>query len=189
MTEAEANRLSVSPTPSIHREKRGRPRSRGRLGFGRLRREAVDADARRLCAVVLEVLSGVRTPTAAAGILSVSVPRYYALESRALEGMLKACQKRSRGPRRTAEREAARLKAEVERLEREGARLGALLRAAQRAVGLPAPEDPKRRPKESVPGKRRKRRPVVRALKAAKAIREEEVVTLPAEKESEPARA
>jgi hypothetical protein len=136
--------------------------------------------------VVLEVLSGVRTPTGAAEILSVSVPRYYALESRALEGMLKACQKRGRGPRRTAEREAARLRLEVERLEREGARLGALLRAAQRAVGLPAPEDPKRRPAAG-PGKRRKRRPVVRALKAAKAISQEEVAIEPAQKEVEPA--
>lgn len=127
-----------------------------------------------------------RTPTAAE-VLSVSAPRYYALESRALEGMLKACQKRGRGPRRTAEREAARLRVEVGRLEREGARLGALLRAAQRAVGLPPPEDPKRRPKEPGPGKRRARRPVARALKAARAITQEEVATQPAEKASEPA--
>lgn len=184
MTEAEAVRTSDSAAPPPDRQKKSRPQSRGRLGFGALRRQTVDAEARRLCAVLLEVLSGVRTPAGAAEILSVSVPRYYALESRALEGMLKACQKRGRGPKRTAEREAARLRLEVERLEREGARLGALLRAAQRAVGLPAPEDPKRRAKD--PGKRRKRRPVIRALKAAKAICEE-VAIPPAETEAESA--
>jgi len=187
MSETEANCPGASPTPPPNRERRSRPRSLGRLGFGLLRRQPLDAEARRLCAVVLEVLSGVRTPAAAAEILSVSAPRYYALESRALEGMLKACQKRGRGPRRTAEREVARLRVEVGRLERESARLGALLRASQRAVGLPPPEDPRRKAKELGQGKRRKRRPVARALKAAKAISQEEVAIQPVEKESEPA--
>jgi hypothetical protein len=54
----------------------------------------------------------------------------------------------------------------VERLEREGGRLRALLRAAERAVGLKPPE-----PRKKAPGKKRRgRRPTARALKAAAAI-------------------
>ena len=123
--------------------------------------------ARRLCALILEVLAGVRTPTDAAGIIGVSLARYYALEAQALLGLLKACERRPRGPHRSSERECERLRRELERLGREGARQQALLRAQGRTVGIPAPAVQKTKPEGK---KRRARRPSVRALRAAKVL-------------------
>src|SRR5438477_8881944 len=54
-------------------------------------------EARRLAAAILEVLAGARTPTEAATSLGLSVPRYYQVESRALEGLLAACAPRPKG--------------------------------------------------------------------------------------------
>jgi hypothetical protein len=134
-------------------------------------------EARRLAAVILEVLAGERTPTEAAETIGVSVPRYYALEGQALEGLLKACEPRPRGPRHSLEREISQLQAEIERLEREGARSVALLRATRRTVGLPSAErDREKKPAAGAKGekKRRKRRPTARALRAAKLLRSRE---------------
>jgi hypothetical protein len=119
-------------------------------------------DARRVAAVILEVLAGQRTPIDAAGALGVSLPRYYALECRALEGLVLACETRARGRRPSLEREVTALRADVERLERQSARSQALLRLSQRVVGVTAPA-----PAGKATGKRRVRRPVARALKAA----------------------
>ncbi len=134
----------------------------------RIEPERQSQEARQIAAAVLEVLAGARTPSSAAGALSVSLPRYYALEARALEGLLKACERRGRGPRRSAERELARLRRDMARLEREAARNQALLRAAQRAVGLRAAELPAA---ADTKGKKRKRRPVARALKCVQIFR------------------
>ena len=136
-----------------------------RPGFSALR-EGTDG-ARRLCAVILEVLAGVRTPTDAAGVIGVSLPRYYGLEAQALLGLLKACERRARGPRRSPERECERLRRECQRLERESARHQALLRAQGRTVGIPPVAKAKTKPEGK---KRRRRRPAVRALRAAKAL-------------------
>jgi hypothetical protein len=125
------------------------------------------AEAKRLAAVVLEVLAGARTPSAAALELGISLPRYYVLEARALEGLLRALEPRPRGPRRTLERERARLECELKRAERERARGEALLRAQRRALGLDPPPAAKKEP-----GKRR-RRPSSRALRAAAVLRAE----------------
>ena len=106
--------------------------------------------------------------------MGVSVPRYYALEGQALEGLLKACEPRPKGPRRTLEREIRELNAEIERLERESARNLALLRATRRTVGLPAAE---RAPEKKAPkgGKKpKKRKPVARALRASKLLQKAE---------------
>ena len=124
-----------------------------------------DRESRRVAAAILDVLAGARTPGQAAEALSVSLPRYYALETRALEGFVKACEPRPKGRSKTPEKEIAMLRREVERLRREDARKQALLRAAQRAVGLTAPP-----PK---PKKKRRRRASVRALKAAAVLRSE----------------
>jgi hypothetical protein len=127
-------------------------------------------EARKTAAAILEVLAGVSTPSDAAESLGVSLPRYYALEGRALEGLLKECEPRPKGPRQSPQREIARLNAEIERLEREAARTQALLRASQRTVGLPSLE--RRKAKNEARGKKpRKRRPVSRALRAAKLLR------------------
>jgi hypothetical protein len=130
-----------------------------------------DPEAKRLCAVILDVLGGGRTPTDGAGLLGVSVPRYYALEARALGGLLQACGRRPKGRRKTPAAELATLKGEVKHLESQCGRLQALLRASQRVVGLSAPSAAKAKAGSSK--KRKKRRPQVRALRAAATLRSE----------------
>lgn len=144
-----------------------------------------DAEAKLLAALILEVLAGIRTPSDAAAALGVSVPRYYALEVRALEGLLAGCKRRPRGPQRSAEREIEKLQKDMERLERESSRLLALLRAAQRAVGIP--REPRRKADPKDGKQRRRRRPTVRALKAAKVLRSEpeDALVVRAEKRDE----
>jgi hypothetical protein len=153
--------------------KQGSPRSRKRGGFQKLRVDDGDGEAKRLAAVILEVLAGGRTPTEAAETLGVSPPRYYALEQRALDGLLAACRRRQRGRTKTPQRELEKLQGDVRRLERECSRWQALLRAAQRTVGIAPPK-----PLKPEPG--RKRRPrrsrVARALRAAGALRNESKV-------------
>jgi len=92
--------------------------------------------ARQVLVAVLEVLAGELSTTEAASKLDVSLSRYYQLETRALKGMLQAVEPRSRGPQKTPEREIAALRVEQKRLEKELRRHQALLRAAQRSVGL-----------------------------------------------------
>jgi hypothetical protein len=123
-------------------------------------------DAKRVAAALLEVLAGARTPTQAATALGVSLPCYYHLEARGLRGLLEGCETRPKGRQRTAESELARLRKERERLERDLARQQALVRLAQRAVGLaPAPSPPAK-----AAGKKR-RRPAARALSVAERLR------------------
>jgi len=160
--------IQAAPSPlRVDRRKTVRS-SRGRPGFQKLRSGERTLESKRLAAAILEVLAGARTPTEVAQVLGISVPRYYALEERALEGLLAACQRRPKGRGKTPERELLKLKKEIGRLERENARSQALLRAARRAVGLPAPE----RAKPRQAGKKRPRRSrVARALRAAEALR------------------
>jgi hypothetical protein len=47
-------------------------------------------EAQRLAAMILECLAGVRAPPSAAEILGISLPRYYQLEARALQGLVAA---------------------------------------------------------------------------------------------------
>ena len=130
-------------------------------------------EARRLTALILEVLAGQRTPTEAAKVLEVSVPRYYALETQALQGLVAACEPRRRGPRNTPEREIQALRREVEKLKRECARSQALLRLAQRTVGVPAASA-----KEKQESGKRRRKPAVRALKAVESLEQQRVEEL-----------
>lgn len=120
-----------------------------------------------MAAAVLEVLAGVRSVADAASALGLSSPRYYVLEGRALEGLVQGCEPREKGPRPSAEREAAKLRREVSRLERELGRQQALARAASRAAGLAASKPP---PPPKGHGKRRRKKPVVRALRAARRL-------------------
>ncbi len=119
--------------------------------------------AKQVAAAILEVLAGARTPQQAAEALTVSVPRYYQLESRALRAVVVACETRPRGRVRSPASEAAKLKAQNAQLQREVTRQQALVRAAQRSVGLAPPPAPP--PK--VKGKKRRRRPAARALSVA----------------------
>lgn len=126
-------------------------------------------ETKRLATAILEVLAGVRTPADAAKTLEISLPRYYLLEQRALAGLLAACEPRTKGPPRSAEREIAKLERELASSQRECARQQSLLRAAQRAVGLAPPPPPKATLKNGAKTPRR-RRPTARALRAARAI-------------------
>ena len=154
--------------PQGDSSKKKAPSSRSRSGFQKLCLGEEGLEARRLAAVILEVLAGARTPTEAAQAVGVSVPRYYALEERALGGLLSACRPRSKGPGKAPERELVKLKKEIGRLEREYSRSQALLRASQKTVGIRSPD----RSKPQKEGKRRSRRSrVARALRAAQALR------------------
>jgi hypothetical protein len=126
-------------------------------------------EAKRLAAAVLEVLAGTRGPSEAATALGISLPRYYQLEGRALAGLLAACEPR-RGGRGRGGNELNILRQECDRLHRECARQQALVRAAQRSVGL-APLPPPPQPAEAG-RKRRRRRPKARALKVVAMLRE-----------------
>ena len=125
--------------------------------------------AKQVAAAILEVLAGARTPQQAADALAVSLPRYYQLESRALRAVVVACEVRPKGRVRSPASETAKLKAQNAQLQREVTRQQALVRAAQRSVGLAPP--PAAPPK--VKGRKRRRRPVARALSVATRLRQD----------------
>jgi hypothetical protein len=128
---------------------------------------AASKEAKQRAAMLLDVLAGVRTPPQAAEALGISLMRYYQWEDRGLNGLLLACEPRPRGRRSDAETQLHTLTKENERLKRELARQQSLARLTQRAVGVPPPA-----PVKST-GKRRKRKPSVRALRRAERLRDE----------------
>ena len=134
-------------------------------------------EARRMAGIVLEVLAGEKTPTEAAEVMSMSVPKYYMVESRALDGIVAACEPRKRGYVRTAERELEVLKKRYEGLKRECARYQALARASRRAVGLKSPKQSSE--KRDTKG-RKKRKPTVRALTLASRLKQSGSESAPA---------
>lgn len=123
--------------------------------------------AKRLAAVLLDVLAGARTPPQAADTLGVSLPRYYQLEDRGLAGLIAACEPRPRGFQVTPRVEVLRLQKENDRLKKEVGRYQSLARLAQRTVGVGPPAPPKVPPK-------RKRKPTVRAMRRADELRAED---------------
>ena len=127
-------------------------------------------EAQRLAAAILEVLAGVRTPSQAAEALGVSQARYFQIETRAMRALVASCEPRPRGPGRSADQELAALKRQHERLQRELSRQQTLVRLAQRTIGLPPPKAPVHPPGGKDKTKKRRRRPVVRALRAAEAL-------------------
>lgn len=94
--------------------------------------------AKQAMVVILETLSGVSTTSEAAERLSISLSRYYQLETRALQGMLSGLEPRARGPKKTKDSEIRALKAEANALKRDLRRATSLLRAASRSVGVKA---------------------------------------------------
>jgi hypothetical protein len=125
-------------------------------------------EARRRAAVILEVLAGIRSTAQAAVALDTSLMRYYQLETAALRGLVAGCEPKPRGRTSSAPLEVAALRRQCERLQRDLARQQALVRLAQRAVGVPAPATP-----PPARGKRR-RKPVARALRVAAQLRAED---------------
>lgn len=151
---------------------RRRPRRQGPAPLGG------SSLARRQAATILEVLAGVRRPIEAAQALSTSLPRYYQLERRALSGLLAACEPVPRGPRVDVARQLAALERENQRLKRECDRQQALVRMAERSLGLAPPAKPPLQGKEESRkrgSKRRRRRASVRALQVVRGLRDDEV--------------
>ena len=139
-------------------------------------------EARRQAALILEVLCGVRTATDASKAMGIALPRYYVLETRALQGFILALEPLPRGPQKDPAMEIAALNRLLSRQKQELSRNQSLLRASQRALGLPAPaareQKQKDAPKE---GKKRKpKRPSMRALRAVTALKEDAAGPQPA---------
>lgn len=159
--------------------KRSRAPYRQKLTAASPGKPAAGNEARRLAAVILEVLAGVQTPTSAAQVLGIRLPRYYFMEQRALRGLVSACEPRPKGRTITSDRQIARLERELAICRRELGRQQALARAAQRVLGLKALVVPagtaangKGAPGKE-PGKKARKRskPVVRALRAARVLK------------------
>lgn len=131
---------------------------------------ATPSEAQRLAAGILEVLAGLRSPPAAAELLGISLPRYYQLETRALEGLVAALAPRPLGKQPSLENRVKQLEKELAAAQRACARQEALVRLTQRSLGLANVASAKTVPAAN--GKTRKaRRPMVRALKAAQTLR------------------
>jgi hypothetical protein len=128
------------------------------------------SEANRFAVVILEVLAGGRSPGEAAQALGVTPPRYYQLETRALEGLVAALEPRLKGKQPSLEGRIAQLEKALSEARRESLRQQALVRAAQRSLGIkPSPvADGKEAGKDGAGRKRR--RPAVRALKAARTL-------------------
>jgi hypothetical protein len=136
-----------------------------------------------MAAAILEVLAGARTPSEAARVLGLSLPRYYQVETRALNGLLAACESRPKGRQPNPANEAIGLRQENERLKREITRHQALARAAQRAIGLPSSPPPAAKTGKSgangahgsngAPAKKTRRRRMARALSVAQRLQKD----------------
>ena len=130
------------------------------------------AEAKRQAAVILEVLSGLRRTEEASSVMRVSLPRYYLLETRALQGLIAALEPRPKGRQRRPEDEIRVLSRDKDRLQRELHRTQALVRASQRALGIPqVPKEDDKRKLDDGGKRKRKRRATVRALRAVAALR------------------
>ena len=157
-----------APAASKRVASNGSSRKKHRLRSG-------TGEANRIAVAILEVLAGLRTPAEAARALQISVPRYYVLETRALEGLVAACEPKPLGKQRTPQTRIAALEKELQQARHQCARQQALVRAAQRTVGLtlPAARSGKQKAEPVKAGRnRRRRRPTVRALRAAQTLRE-----------------
>ena len=123
---------------------------------------------RRRAAAVLEVLGGAKSPVEAADTLEISLPRYYLLEARALEGLIASCEPRPRGRAAAEGRTISSIKRENDRLRQELSRTQALARAVQRAAGMPPGSGDEKTPSDG--RVRRRRRASARALRAARSL-------------------
>ena len=138
---------------------------RTKLLEGDLDLAQVTPEARRHAACVLEVLAGLRTPEQAAEALSVSLPTYYNLEARAMRGLIHGCTPTPPGRTMVLLKQVRGLELKCAALEKQVGRYQALLRNAQRGLLSPPVEV-----KAPTPGGKRKRRPVVRALRTIEVL-------------------
>lgn len=133
-------------------------------------------EAAKLAAAILEVLAGARTPAQAAEALGISLPRYFQVETRAMQALVVSCEVRPPGRTPNADKALADLRRQHERLQRELGRQQTLVRLAQRTIGLSPPAVPTK----PTPGKKKQRRPVVRALHAAQQLQRQSQEAPPA---------
>ena len=127
-------------------------------------------EASRMAVVILEVLAGVRSPQDAANTLGITSPRYYQLETRALNGLVAALKPRPKGKQPSLEGRINQLQRTLDAARRETARQQALVRVTQRSLGIKPPPTGDSKASEKDKGGRRKRRPTVRALKVARTL-------------------
>jgi hypothetical protein len=132
---------------------------------------ATPSEAQRLAAAILECLAGVCSPPAAAELLKISLPRYYQLEARALAGLVAALAPRPKGKQPSLENRVKQLEKELEASRRACARQEALVRVTQRSLGFATPAKAKPSPAPANGQRRKSRKPMVRALKAAQSLR------------------
>jgi hypothetical protein len=135
--------------------------------------------AKRQAAVILEVLSGLRDARDGSTALGVSVNRYYQLETRALQGLIAALEPRPKGRQQSPETRLAMVERERGRLKQELGRYQALLRSAQRSLGLASLPRKTKRSKLGGKDKPRRRRTVKRGLRAVVALRAEDATPTP----------
>ena len=146
--------------------------------------QQVDLRARRQAAIVLEVLAGLRTPQQAAAGLAISLPTYFNLETRALRGLVGACTFGSVGRQRSLAPQLRETQMKLALQEQQLQRYQALLRSAQRGIGLPPVSSSAPR----AGGKGRHKKPAVRALRAIAALQQPDraVPAIPAATGAEP---
>jgi hypothetical protein len=138
-------------------------------------------DARRQAVLVLELLTGLRSPSETCEALGCSSTRVYQLETRALQAVITAMEPRPRGPQPNLERRIAELERDKEALADELQRTQALLRAAYRSFGVPASAAPGggSKPASRTRASKRRKKPA-RARKAiARAVAVDESETTP----------
>jgi len=169
MSTAISNGVKEAAPPAAARPAAKPSRLRHAPGGAGLGKDA-GREAQRLAAAILEVLAGVRTPSQAAEALGMSLQRYFQIETRAVQALVAGCEPRPRGPGRSADKELAALRRQHERLQRELSRQQTLVRLAQRNIGLPPPKPAASKPGGKEKSKKRQRRPVVRALRAAEVL-------------------
>jgi hypothetical protein len=181
-TSTKSKRSSSLPSSNASSTRQSRGSYRRQLTTVRPGAPQAGTEAKRTAAVILEVLAGVRTPVSAAAALGIPVPRYYVWEARAVQGLVAACEPRPRGRMVSADRQLASLERDLALARRDLARHQALARTAQRALGLTATAEP--HPSAGAArGKtrgtsrdacartpKRRRRPTVRALRAARLL-------------------
>jgi len=126
----------------------------------------VTPESRRQAACVLEVLAGLRTPEQAAEAMGLTLQSYYNVETRALRGLIHGCTPTPPGRTMVLLKQVRGLETKCAELQRQVGRYQALLRNAQRSVGLLAVAQ---QPPGKTPGKR-KRRPVARALRSIEVL-------------------
>jgi hypothetical protein len=167
-----AARAPVEPPPSPPQRRRG-GRPKGAPKPPPVPPEvAASPQARRIATVLLEVLAGLRSTGDAARTLEVTPVRFYAIETRAIGGLIAACEPRPSGiqPEVRDAHELTRLREQLRRQGQELNQVRSVLRTTQRQLGVAtAPEPLGAKPgkpgKDGKPATKHKvRRPTVRAL-------------------------